>query len=59
MGRPLHAGVQFVAALLDGTAFEETGLIAPFMSPSGEESLSFGNAPVCSAYAYSRTTGDW
>lgn len=37
VGRPLHAGVRFVAALLDGSAFEETGLISPSLSPSSSD----------------------
>lgn len=32
VGKPLHAGARFVAALLDGSAFEGTGLISPSLA---------------------------
>jgi S-DNA-T family DNA segregation ATPase FtsK/SpoIIIE len=43
VGKPLHAGVQFVAALLDGSAFEETELIAPVITH--EEPFFSHNVP--------------
>jgi len=44
VGRPLRASAQFVAALLDGYAFEETGLMAPLMPEGSEDQLSSDNA---------------
>ena len=43
VGKPLHAGAHFVATLLDGSAFEETELIAPSLASMSEESLMSGN----------------
>ncbi len=39
VGKPLRAGMQFAAALLDGSAFEETDLISPYLSQGNEDSL--------------------
>lgn len=44
IGRPLYAGAHFVGALLDGSAFEDTGLMAPVLPQETEQSLSAGDA---------------
>ncbi len=60
VGRPLHAGVQFVAALLDGSAFEETELMAPSMRQVSEESLNLdsGSYAVHSSIGEQHVTGN-